>query len=138
MQLLKRGSLLKVDFDILFLGIYYGIVIFCYLLFETIPINYRPIWIDGRLEASYPSSTALLVISVMPTLMWQVKRRLKSVHAKKAILIPAALFSAFMVIGRLISGVHWFTDILAALMLGAGLFSIYKASVLLCDSGQKN
>ena len=62
-QLIKRKSLFKVDRDLIFLGIYYVAVIFGYLIFEMIPINYRPILIDGMLEASYPSSTTLLVLS---------------------------------------------------------------------------
>ena len=60
-QLIKRRSLFRVDPDILLLGGYYVLVIFCYLIFEMIPINYRPVLIEGRLEASYPSSTTLLV-----------------------------------------------------------------------------
>ena len=44
-QLIKRRSLLRVDSDILLLGAYYVIVIACYLVFEMIPINYRPILI---------------------------------------------------------------------------------------------
>ena len=58
-QLIKRRSILRVDPDILLLGIYYVLVIACYLIFEMIPINYRPILINGNLEASYPSSTTL-------------------------------------------------------------------------------
>ena len=69
-QLVKRRSLFKVDTDIILLGIYYVIVIACYIFFEMIPINYRPVLIEERLEASYPSSTTLLVLSVMPTLMF--------------------------------------------------------------------
>ena len=74
-QLIRRRSLFKVDPDIIILGIYYIIVIAAYLIFEMIPINYRPVLIDGFLEVSYPSSTTLLVLSVMPTLVLQVKRR---------------------------------------------------------------
>jgi undecaprenyl-diphosphatase len=62
-QLIKRRRLLKVDNDILLLGIYYIVVIAGYLIFEMIPINYRPVLINGFMEASYPSSTTLLVIS---------------------------------------------------------------------------
>lgn len=131
-QFVKRRSLFKVDYDIIFLGIYYVIVIFGYLIFEMIPINYRPILIDGYMEASYPSSTTLLVLSVMPTLILQVNRRLENIVVKKTICILASTFSAFMVIGRLVSGVHWFTDIVGSIMLSAGLFCVYKAVVLLC------
>ena len=131
-QLIRRRSLLKVDCDIVFLGIYYVVVILSYLIFEMIPINYRPIPIDGFMEASYPSSTTLLVLSVMPTLIFQVERRIENVVAKKTISILTSIFSAFMVIGRLVSGVHWFTDIVGSIMLSAGMFCVYKAVVLLC------
>lgn len=136
-QLIKRKSLFKVDRDILILGIYYILVIFGYLLFEAIPINYRPVLIESRLEASYPSSTTLLVACVMPTLIEQLNRRLKNTTVKRIIAIAAISFSAFMIIGRLISGVHWFTDIAGSLFLSAGLFCIYKAFVMLCDKGEK-
>jgi len=131
-QLLKRRILLKVDYDIIFLGIYYVIVILGYLIFEMIPINYRPILIEGLLEASYPSSTTLLVLCVMPTLIDQVNRRSESVIFKGIIKFFVICFSAFMVLGRLISGVHWLTDIVGSIMLSLGLFCIYKASILLC------
>lgn len=129
-QLVKRRSLFKVDYDIIFLGIYYIVVIFSYLIFEMIPINYRPILIDGRMEASYPSSTTLLVLSVMPTLIFQVNRRVKSNDIKRIIKILANVFSVFMVVGRLICGVHWFTDIVGAVIISSGLFVIYKAVVM--------
>jgi undecaprenyl-diphosphatase len=131
LQLVQRRSLWKVDRDILILGIYYVVVILGYLFFEMIPINYRPILIEGVLEASYPSSTTLLVLSVMPTLIFQANRRLQNEIQKKMIVICTTLFSLFMVIGRLVAGVHWFTDIVGGILLSAGLFYIYKAVVLL-------
>ena len=75
MQWIRRKSITKVDRDILLLGGYYILVILGYLIFEMIPINYRPILIEGAMEASYPSSTTLLVLSVMPTLLFQINRR---------------------------------------------------------------
>ena len=125
-QLIKRRSLFKVDADIILLGVYYVMVIMGYLLFEMIPINYRPVLIEGYLEASYPSSTTLLVLSVMPTLKFQIDRRIKSPLFKNVITVFVVGFSAFMVIGRLISGVHWATDILGSVFLSSGLFLIYK------------
>ena len=133
-QLIKRKSLFKVDRDLIFLGIYYVVVIFGYLIFEMIPINYRPILIDGMLEASYPSSTTLLVLSVMPTLVYQVNRRSTNLLFRRCVCAMSIVFSSFMVIGRLVAGVHWFTDIVGAVILSAGLYCLYKAMVLLfCD-----
>lgn len=129
-QLIKRRSFLKVDIDIITLGIYYIIVISCYLIFEMIPINYRPILINGFMEASYPSSTTLLVMCVMPTLILQAYLRLRNDLIKRIIYIVSVLFTLFMVLGRLISGVHWLTDIIGSALLSIGLFSIYKSVVL--------
>ena len=131
-QLIKRRSLFKVDPDIIILGVYYVIVILAYSIFEIIPINFRPVLINGMMEASYPSSTTLLVLCVMPTLIEQIERRMKCSALKKIITFSAVAFSVFMVVGRLISGVHWFTDIVGGVLLSAGLFAIYKAVVMLC------
>lgn len=130
-QLLKRRSLFKVDYDIIVLGIYYIIVIAGYLVFEMIPINYRPILIEGRMEVSYPSSTTLLVLCVMPTLVEQVNRRLKKGMIRRMVSLISIVFSVFMVLGRLVSGVHWITDIVGGMLLSAGVFCIYKAIILL-------
>ena len=131
-QLIKRRSLLQVDYGIIILGIYYILVMLGYFVFEMIPINYRPVFINGHMEASYPSSTTLVVLSVMPTLIFQCNRRIKNAWVKIVINIVSIIFSAFMVIGRLLSGVHWITDIIGSIILSAGLFLIYKAVVLLC------
>ena len=132
-QLIKRRSLLKVDPDILLLGAYYILVIVGYLIFEMIPINYRPVLIDGFLEASYPSSTTLLVLSVMPTLVFQIKRRCDNKNIRNFIIILVVVFSVFMVVGRLVSGVHWATDIIGSVLLSIGLFYLYKGAVTTVD-----
>ena len=124
-QLIKRRSLLKVDTDIIFLGIYYIIVIAAYLIFEMIPINYRPVLINGAMEVSYPSSTTLLVLCVMPTLNFQVGK-IDNRYIRSVIKISSVIFSAFMVGGRLISGVHWLSDIIGSVLFSFGLFCIYK------------
>ena len=132
-QWVRRKSIAKVDRDILLLGGYYILVILGYLIFEMIPINYRPILIDGAMEASYPSSTTLLVLSVMPTLMFQINRRAKSQTARRITAAFVVLFSVFMVIGRLVAGVHWLTDIVGAVLLSAGLYCLYRAAVFAMD-----
>jgi len=136
-QLIKRRSLLRVDPDILLLGIYYVLVIACYLIFEMIPVNYRPVLIEGRLEASYPSSTTLLVLSVMPTLWFQANRRVSNAMIRKAVAVFVVTFSVFMVIGRLVSGVHWATDIIGSVLLSAGLYMLYRSAVLYSDKAKR-
>lgn len=133
-QLIQRKNLFKVDYDILILGVYYIVVIAGFLAFEMFPINYRPILIEGVMEASYPSSTTLLVLSVMSTLGFQVKRRVQNYRIIKVVTSLTKLFSVFMVFGRLIAGVHWFTDIVGGILLSAGLFYMYKAVILLGDN----
>ena len=130
-QLIKRKSLLKVDTDILVLGGFYIVVMAVYLFFEFYAVNYRPVLIDGYLEASYPSSTTLLVMCVIPTAAMQLNSRIKNHKFSKAVTYILVAFTVFMVIGRLISGVHWITDIIGGAILSTGLVIIYCSVVLL-------
>ena len=132
-QWIRRKNLFRVDADVLLLGIYYLLVIFGYLFFETVPINHRPVLINGCLEASYPSSTTLLVLSVMPTFIFQTDRRCRNSKIRKPAAASAILFCLFMVIGRLISGVHWITDIIGSVLLSGGLYLLYYAAVARAD-----
>ena len=124
-QWIKRKSIRKVDYDIFVLGGFYIVTIAAYLFFESIVINYRPVLINGYLEASYPSSTTLLVMCVMPTSVMQFNSRIKSKVLRNIIAVAIIAFIAFMVIGRLVSGVHWFTDIVGGALLSAGLVTMY-------------
>lgn len=125
-QLIKRKNICKVDSDILILGGFYITVMAVYLLFEYVVINYRPILINGFLEASYPSSTTMLVMCVMPTALIQIKSRFKNIKLKICFVIIITAFILFMVIGRLISGVHWLTDIIGGALLSVGLVALYS------------
>lgn len=122
-QWIKRRSLPAVDRSILALGGFYLLIMAVYILFEFFVVNRRPILIDGYLEASYPSSTTLLVLCVMPTAALQLHARTKS----RVIIAAIVAFTLFMVIGRLLSGVHWFSDIIGGILLSAGLVSLYRA-----------
>ena len=124
-QLIKRRSFLKVDYSILVLGGFYILVISAYILFEMFAVNYRPVLIDGYLEASYPSSTTLLVMCVMPTSVMQLHTRIKNKNIRNIISVVIYAFMAFIVIGRFVSGVHWLTDIVGGIILSAGLVMLY-------------
>lgn len=126
-QLIKRRSIMKVDSGILLLGGYYAMILTVYLLFEVYPVNYRPVLIGGMPEASYPSSTTMLVMSVMPAFMLQLKLRMRNSVIRQYVMVITAAFTVFMVAARLISGVHWASDIIGGALLSAGLFTIYSA-----------
>ena len=130
-QWIGRGRIARVDRSILALGGFYVAVMAAYVLFEKIVINYRPVLIDGCLEASYPSSTTLLVMCVMPTAMMQWHVRIRGKALRRCVLLVSAVFIAFTVIGRWISGVHWFTDIIGGALLSAGLVMLYHSIISL-------
>lgn len=124
-QLIKRKSLLKVDYSILALGVFYIFVIAVYIIFEIVVINYRPTLINGYLEASYPSSTTMLTACVMPTAAIQLYERIKRKSLRRFVIILIIAFTAFMVIGRIISGVHWISDIIGGALFSTGAVLIY-------------
>ena len=124
-QWIKRKSLLKVDRSILTLGGFYIVVMAAYILFEIVVINYRPTLIDGYLEASYPSSTTMLVMCVMPTAMMQFSKRIKNDLFRRCVMFIIIAFIVFMVIGRLVSGVHWITDIIGGALFSTSIVLIY-------------
>ena len=130
-QWIKRKKIKNVDYSIFVLGGFYVIVIATYLLFENLIINYRPVLINGILEASYPSSTTMLVLCVMPTAIMQLKDRIRNKLLFKIITAAICAFIIFMVIGRLLSGVHWFSDIIGGILLSIGLVTLYNFIVKL-------
>ena len=134
-QLIKCKSLWKVDHSILALGGFYIVVMAVYVLFEMVVINYRPTLIDGYLEASYPSSTTMLVMCVMPTAMMQLRARIKNKVFSRCVMVAIAVFIAFMVIGRLVSGVHWITDIIGGALFSTAIVLMYYA---ICNIVTKN
>lgn len=127
LQWIRRGHLWNVDADILLLGGFYILVMALYLLFEVVVINERPVLIEGVLETSYPSSTTMLVMCVMPTAVMEWRARIKKDALRRWGSAVMIVFGGFMVIGRLASGVHWFTDIIGGALLSVGLVLTFRA-----------
>ena len=126
-QWIRRKSLRRVDRSILVLGGFYLIVLAVFLLFEALAINYRPVLIEGVLEASYPSSTTMLAMCVLPTAAMQLHTRIRIRALRRTVVAALAALMLFMVVCRVISGVHWLTDIIGGGLFSAGMVLGYDA-----------
>ena len=134
-QAIKRKSLLKIDGHLFILAAFYVMLLFVYLDFELITVNYRPIILDGELEASYPSSHTMLALGIMITAIFELHELIKD---KKAILIAADVLcgtiALIILLGRLLSGVHWLTDIFAGILVSAALICLYRYGILFAQN----
>ena len=127
-QLIKRKSLLKVDGELLWLGGLYLLVIGIYILFENVIINYRPIIMPGctNPEASFPSSHTMIVCVIMGSAIMLIGRYIKKKPLCSGLQIICTAIIAVTVVGRLISGVHWFTDIMGGILISSALLALYS------------
>ena len=127
-QLIKRRSLLKVDCEILALGGLYIVVIGLYLFFENVIINYRPIIMPDNTspEASFPSSHTMLVCVIMGSAAMLINRYIRNKPLNRILRAVCYVIIGVTVVGRLIAGVHWFTDILGGILISVTLLSLYE------------
>ena len=123
-QFIKRRSIFKVDKEIILLGLYYIIVIALYVFFEKVIINYRPILMNGFLEASYPSSHTLMTICICGSSIL-INKKLFNNKITKVINYLSIIIITITVVGRLISCVHWFTDIIGGILISSGLLMTF-------------
>ncbi len=124
-QLIKRKSLLKVDKEIIKLGCFYVLMLVVYVLFEKIEINYRPVLMDGVLEASYPSSHTILALCICFSSLITSKKYFNKQYIKKINLVTIILTGLVLLL-RIISGVHWISDIIGGVIISLTLVSYYQ------------
>lgn len=128
-QMIRRKNFFRTDLEILVLGGFYIVLAAIYVFFEKVVINYRPVLEEGQLEASYPSSHTMLVCCVMATAILQFNRMIKNQTIRILADIAAVSMIALMVLGRLLSGVHWLTDIIGGVIISAALVMLYLSVV---------
>ena len=138
-QAIQRKSLFKIDRYLFVIAGFYVAVLSAYIIFEIFEINYRPVLIDGKLEASFPSSHTMLAICILSTAIFEFHTLLKN---RKASLIFTDIFciivGAVILIGRLLSGVHWLSDIIAGILLSVALVCFFIfASLLLKERSDR-
>ena len=140
LQLIRRRSVLKVDKEILLLGALYVVTVILYVFFEKAIVNYRPMLMpDGEgIEASFPSSHTVLSCVILGSGLFLVKKYLKKQKTVRLICTVAfAVMLALIVAGRLISGVHWFTDIVGGILLSVALLTAYEGLLKLWKKSDK-
>ncbi len=121
-QFLKRKRLLSVDYEILCMGILYLCLIALYVFFDkVIIVNFSPCLFSGELKASYPSSHTMEAIVVFGSAAVFASGKKNSF-----VKISALLLAGLTVVFRMLSGVHWFSDIIGGLLLGASLLFMFK------------
>lgn len=135
-QLVKRKSLFKVDKEIMLLGAFYVVVIALYVFFEKVIINYRPTLMNGLLEASYPSSHTLMTICVCGSAILMNKRLFNNKMTNIINYILVGILT-LTVVGRLIAGVHWLTDILGGIIISSCLLMFFYSILDMTEKEEK-
>jgi len=134
-QLIKRKSLLKVDKEILSLGVFYVVLILIYIFFEKVIVNYRPILMNGFLEASFPSSHTLMAVCLCGSSIMVNKKLFKNKLSKFSNILSLIII-IITILGRLISGVHWFTDILGGIIISLALLMTFYSILQIINKGK--
>lgn len=137
-QLISGKSIKKVDNRIILLGAFYLLTILFYVIFNFIPVNYRPFSTDGKLEISYPSSHTVLAICVFVSSVKMLPLFRMDKKAKKIAAICLYVLSAVTVISRFFSGLHWFTDIIGGIILSWALLSLFDGALKLAKKIRKD
>ena len=97
-------------------------------------MNYRPVLEDGVLEASYPSSHTILSICVCASSLMISKDIFKKEKFTKILNICTYILMFGIIVTRVLSGVHWLTDIVGAILISLALCNLFKGSISLTDN----
>ena len=127
-QLITRKSLKQVDPQILALGGLFVLLGVIYVLFEKAVVNCRPVLMEGETvpEASFPSSHTVLAFVIFGAIAMMLKDYLQDRKLVSMLQNACLVLILVSVIGRLISGVHWFTDILGGVFLSYALLMVFS------------
>jgi len=137
-QLISTKSLSGVDKRIIKLGIFYILFCMVYVFFEKNIINYRPTLIDNELEASYPSSHTLLAICLCGSAMMMLRYYITNPKLLKCLNILTFILMATIVVGRVLSGVHWASDILGGMIISIAMLSLLKCGIMEAEENTKS
>lgn len=125
-QLYQNKDIRKVDKNILLMGCMYVLILVLYILFDKIPVNYRPVIMDEGLEPSYPSTHTLLAGGIFGCALVELRYfpRIRQ-DIKLKIRLGLIIAMVLTILFRWLSGVHWFTDILGGILLSFAVAELY-------------
>ena len=126
-QLFLRKSIRLVDKRLLLLGALYAAVAVLYVLFDKVVINYRPILVDGSPEPSFPSTHTMLTCVIMGSAILLLKHYIRNQRLSLALRSACGAVIVLTAVGRLLAGVHWFTDVLGGILISCTLLCLYAA-----------
>ncbi|MCR5097535.1 MAG: phosphatase PAP2 family protein [Lachnospiraceae bacterium] len=103
-----------------------------YVLFEKVIINYRPEILPGEtgVEASFPSSHTMLACVVFGSAYTMLKIYMEKSTKRLILQIVLDVLIFLTVFGRLICGVHWFTDIVGGVLISIALVRMFNVFVI--------
>ena len=136
-QLIKNKSLAKVDKKLYVLAGFYALFVFIYFLFEKVALNYRPVMIDGEVEASFPSTHTLLAVCMCGSSLLLSAYFIKNKKALKICNILTWLIMIALVVTRTISGVHWVTDILGGVIISLFMLMVLYTAIYYVSHPEK-
>lgn len=136
-DLIDKKSIKKVNKKIIILGCFYVAVLLTYVFFEKVIINYRPTLIDGELEASFPSSHTILSLCICGSSIIISKYFIKDEDIRKKVNFLTYILLFAIVFGRIISGVHWASDIIGGVIISLFLLSSFYTALLVENSFSK-
>ena len=137
MQLIATKDLRQVNYRILAVGGLYVAVVLCYLFFELVVINYRPVAINDKLAPSYPSSHTLLALTITISAAMVLKGVLKNRRLAEILGWICVGLGVLTVLFRLLSGMHWLTDIVGGMLLSAALLTWFAFALELLHEKHK-
>lgn len=130
-QLFKRKSFFKVDEEIYAFAVLLVVILTLYVVFEIVVINYRPVILEGDLhvEASFPSSHTVLSLCVALGVASLLNKYVESIRLRltlKIVLYGLAILTTLL---RLISGVHWISDILGGSLISTCILLFFSGII---------
>ena len=130
-QLIKGRSWYAIDDRVKVQDFFYLLVGLTYVFFEFVIINYRPVLSDdGVLKASYPSSHTVAVLTIAFSGLMTTRRIFHHSDQPTWMWVVPLTLAVIATVGRLISGMHWLSDVFGAILISAALLMFYRIALV--------